>query len=256
MGVVSYLEKGKVLKMKQTETETGKLLATIDLTLEDIYALIRKCVAHRYKHFSRLQSYTSVDDMTQDVFLYYLSPMKSTNEIRLNHYIKEYKDKQHIINLIKQTSYQLPLYTLRRKDAKEIPISLQSVIYEANFFVDTLEDVIEDTKLSNEFSNVEFTTDIMKLLVEALNEANYSILKQKAEKKKTKYNAKNLPFMLNIKNCFLAYNRTKIQLRIIQDLADGYKNSELAKKYISFNKDIKIIREVFTNKINKYLRTQ
>ena len=89
--------------MDRTETET--LLEGINLTMNEIYTTIKNSIAWRYKTVSQLWGYTTVDDMAQEVLLYYLSVMRSTGEIRLNHYIKKYNDRQHIINMLKQTSY-------------------------------------------------------------------------------------------------------------------------------------------------------
>ena len=78
--------------MNQIITETEELLKGIDMSIEDIYDIMRKGVANRYRMVSQLWGYETVDDMVNSLWLYYLSPMKSTGEIRLHYYIKKYND--------------------------------------------------------------------------------------------------------------------------------------------------------------------
>ena len=54
---------------------TEELLKTIDLTLDEIYKIIKEGVTRRYSSFGQLRSLTTPDDMAQEVLLYYLSTM-------------------------------------------------------------------------------------------------------------------------------------------------------------------------------------
>ena len=232
---------------------TEELLKTIDLTLDDVYNIIKEGVKSRYKSFKDLRSLTTPDDMTQEVLLYYLSTMKSTGDIRLNHYIKKYQDRQHIINLIKQTSYQLPIYLLRSKEAinKSVSLSLPLRQFEGN----TLEDMIADNQAEQAiYSNIT-DKELTDLLRDELNTLNIYALKQKYNSAITKkYNEYNLPFLLDTANMVKAYNRTLVQLQIVKDLCAGYSKSFVSNKYKTYKEDIEIIKTAFLGKLNLYLR--
>lgn len=244
--------------MDRTETET--LLEGINLTMNEIYTTIKNSIAWRYKTVSQLWGYTTVDDMAQEVLLYYLSVMRSTGEIRLNHYIKKYNDRQHIINMLKQTSYQLPIYTLRSTGMKHKPLSLQVEIKLENDYTTTLEECIEDPKAHTEITKDLLREDFLKVLIEELNTINFNILKteylEKKKKEVVQFNASNLPFLLDTKNCLKATSRTKTQIRILKDLVKGCTKAELAKKYDTYKKDMEIIKTAFLGRMKSYLKTQ
>ena len=236
---------------------TEELLKTIDLTLDEIYKIIKEGVTRRYSSFGQLRSLTTPDDMAQEVLLYYLSTMKSTGDIRLNHYIKKYQDRQHIINLIKQTSYQLPLYTLRSKEAVNQPLSLQ-MYYKSPEFSNsdglTLEEIIPSENAESDIYNNVTNKELLELLREELNRLNICRLRQSY--KVNSYDEFNLPFLLDTSNYIKASEKTEVQLRIIKDLSEGCSKNSLSKKYASFREDMEIIRYAFLGKLHEYLRTQ
>lgn len=234
---------------------TEELLKTIDLTLEEIYKIIKEGVTRRYSTFGQLRGLTTPDDMAQEVLLYYLSTMKSTGDIRLNHYIKKYQDRQHIVNLIKQTSYQLPLYTLRSKEAVNQPLSLQ-IPYSSEstgYITMTLEDTIMDEAAENVIYDNVTSKELTELLRDELNRLNICRLRQTY--KVNSYDEFNLPFLLDTSNYVKATEKTEEQMRIIKDLSEGCSKNSLAKKYASFREDMEIIRYAFLGKLHEYLRT-
>ena len=236
---------------------TEELLKTIDLTLEDVYRIIMEGVKSRYKSFGALREITTPDDMTQEVLVYYLSIMKSTGDIRLNYYIKKFQDRQHIVNLIKQTAYQLPLYTLKSKYAVNKPLSLQ-IPYCFDFnnteTMTTLEDIIPDAYAEQDIYTNVTDKELNELLREELNRLNICRLKQTYNV--NSYDECNLPFLLDTSNYVKATEKTIIQLQIIKDLCDGCSKSSLTKKYKTFKEDLEIIRYAFLGKLHEYLRTQ
>lgn len=235
---------------------TEELLKTIDLTLDDIYKIIKEGVTRRYSTFGQLRGLTTPDDMVQEVLLYYLSTMKSTGDIRLNHYIKKYQDRQHIVNLIKQTSYQLPLYTLRSKEAVNQPLSLQMPYSSEStgYITMTLEDTIMDEEAENAIYDNVTNKELTELLRDELNRLNICRLRQTY--KVNSYDEFNLPFLLDTSNYVKATEKTEEQMRIIKDLSEGCSKNSLVKKYASFREDMEIIRYAFLGKLHEYLRTQ
>lgn len=234
---------------------TEELLKTIDLTLGDVYAIIKEGVINRYRSYGLLRALTTPEDMTQEVLVYYLSTMKSTGDIRLNYYIKKYQDKQHIINLLKQTSYQLPIYTLRSKEALNSPVSLNTFygILSDTTYTATLEDMIPDNNAESAiYSNVT-DKELNKLLREELDRLNLYKLKQVYNI--NKYDEYNLPFLLDTANYIKATEKTNIQMQIIKELSEGQSKTSLSKKYKSFKEDFEIIRYAFLGKLHEYLRT-
>lgn len=235
---------------------TEELLKTIDLTLDEIYKIIKEGVTRRYSTFGQLRGLTTPDDMVQEVLLYYLSTMKSTGDIRLNHYIKKYQDRQHIVNLIKQTSYQLPLYTLRSKEAVNQPLSLQMPYSSEStgYITMTLEDTIMDEEAENAIYDNVTNKELTELLRDELNRLNICRLRQTY--KVNSYDEFNLPFLLDTSNYVKATEKTEEQMRIIKDLSEGCSKNSLVKKYASFREDMEIIRYAFLGKLHEYLRTQ
>lgn len=241
-------------------TETEDLLQQIGLTMDEVCAIIKKCVAWRYKTVSQLWGLTTIDDMAQEVLVYYLSTMKSTGDVRLDYYIKKYNDKQHIINLLKQTSSQLPMYTLRSTEAKHRAVSLQTELSTKDGHTYLLEEILEDEDATKAITEGILKDDFMNVLKEELDKINFNILRiehrERLKKTTLHFNASNLPFLLNTDNYILANNRTHTQLQIFKELAEGHTKTELIKKYVSFKKDFEILKTAICGKMKSYLRTQ
>lgn len=234
--------------MNKTETEI--LLESIDTTLDEVTTIVKNCVAWKYKTMPQLWGYETVEDMSQKVLVYLLSTMKSTGDIRLNHYIKKYNDKKHILNLIRQSALQLPLYTLRSAELKHKPLSFQIELPNNGYdSADTLLDILIDEKASTEIENRLFREDFMQLLIDELNKANFYILKSTATNTE-------LPFLFDTTNYVKICNRTKTQLAIIQDLYNGYKKKELAQKYSNFKDHLAVVKQVLSENKSELLRTR
>lgn len=237
---------------------TEELLKTVDLTLDDIIRIVKEGVNGRYRSFKLLRELTTKEDLEQDVLLYYLSPMKSTGDIRLNHYIKQYPDRQHIINIIKQTSYQIPIIFLNSSPVVNRPIlSIDQKLKDTDA---TLEDIMPDRKAETAIYDNASRIDLGNVLAEKLKEFNFQYLKDKYEgKKRHSYSANSLPLLLNIPYYIDTYNmaddKTLTQLLIINDLCLGFSKKELAKKYDTFEEDLKIIKQVLKKELKPYLAT-
>ena len=161
-----------------TKTETEQLLNDIDMSIEDIYDIIKKGVANRFKIMKQLWGYDTVDDLSQNLILYYLSPMKTTGEIRLNYYIKKYNDKKHIENQIRLAAYQSPICRARRQEIKNRPVSFdQEYSLTNNNSVLSFEETIEDEHTTVKFEDNLLLEDLITELTETLNQINLDYLK-------------------------------------------------------------------------------
>ena len=237
--------------MNKTETEV--LLERVNLSIEEVYEIIRKGVASRYKTMKQLRACTTVDDLVQDVLEFYLEEMASVGEPRLKHYIEKYNDKEHIINLIKQTSYQLPVYYAR---TKEVSYSCDTLSFD---FVYTLNDkevafseMIADQKRDTQpFCRV-MDEDFYEFLRRELEDVNFNLIKAAYLKRRRIENSILLSIDVFNKLYTEAHNKTITQLNIVKDLCDGYKPKELKHKYKSFRANLDIIRNVLRNVISKY----
>lgn len=239
---------------------TEELLKTIDLTLDDVMKIIEEGVRGRYRAFGHLREITTADDLKQEVFLYYLSKMKSTGDIRLNYYIKKYGNREHIINLIKQTSYQIPLWVLKSRVAKENEVTMSLYINVGKYDAlekKTLIDTLPDNRSELDIYENITSKELYELLKEELNELNLKRLKQeyKKDNQENAYDEYNLPFVLDTANYVKAYERTLIQLQIVKDLSDGYQKNVLTNKYNNFKEDIEIIKKALFGRLYTYLRT-
>lgn len=237
-GFVGFLLRERENK-DMNKTETEKLLETINLSMDDIYNIAKLGVAQRYKNITKLWNYNTVDDTVQDVITYYLSTMESTGDIRLNYYIKKYQNREHIVNLIKQTSYQLPLRYLKRKELTHLPLSLDITVEETSN--KTLLDTIIDPKGEYDFNTIE-TKDFIESVLRELDNINYD----RVRKLYSKYFAKR-SLLLNVNTYLYVYSKaqdkTDKQLDIIMDLYSGKAVKELQEKYQNFRAEYKIIKD-------------
>lgn len=221
------------------KTETEELLETINLSMDDIYNIAKLGVAQRYKNIARLWNYNTVEDTVQDVITYYLSTMESTGQIRLNYYIKKYHNREHVVNLIKQTSYQLPIRYLKRKELTHMSVSLDIVV--DNEHNTTLLDTIEDPKSENRFIDID-TKSFLENVLRELDLINYDRVRNLY----AKYFVKR-SLLLDIDTYLYVYSKaqdkTDKQLDIILDLYSGCAIKELKQKYQNFKVDYGIIKE-------------
>lgn len=229
-----------------TKTETEQLLNNIGMSIEEMQDIIKKGVANRFKHMSQLWGYDTVDDLSQNLILYYLSPMKTTGEIRLNYYIKKYNDKKHIENQIRLAAYQSPICRARRQEIKNRPVSFdQEYSLTNNNGALSFEETIEDEHMTMKFEDNLLLEDLITELTETLNQINLDYLKKQSKKD-------SLSFLIDMNNYVLVTNQTKIQLNILKDLFYGYKRCELNKKYSNYNKQITIIKNALTKLYPQY----
>lgn len=238
--------------MSKTKTETEVLLERINLTMEEVYDIVRKGVASRYNSIKMLRSCTTVDDLTQKVLLYYMDEMP-IGDIRLNHYIKKYNNKEHIVNLIRQTSYQLPVNYANSQEALNIckTYSLDYSYYLNDSYVEFGE-MVEDVKASREIFDNLMLEDFKSVLRKELNRINLKLLK-KSRQNKYKVNKLDIKKVLPELKA-TAKEKTDLQMQIIQDLCDGYTAGEIRKKKVNFIKNIQIIRGALKTIISKYQR--
>jgi len=229
-----------------TKTETEQLLNNIGMTMEGVYDIVKKGVANRFRQVSQLWGYDTVDDLVQSLMLYYLSPMKSTKEIRLNYYIKKYNDKKHLENQIRLVAYQWPICQARRKEIKNKPIS-----FDRDFNVDSDDNslaVIETIPDESSIAQVEdklMIEDLINRLTELLNQLNLEALREKSKKD-------SLSFLIDMDNYIIVYNQTKIQLSLFKDLYYGYKRCELNKKYNNYSKHLMVLKNALSKIYTQY----
>lgn len=235
-----------------SKTETEVLLERINLSIPEVYDIIKRGVTSRYNSMRQLKTCTTVDDLTQNVLLFYLDKMETANDIRLNHYIKKYNDREHIINLIKQTSYQLPIYYARTQEVINISKTC-SLDYEYcidNHYV-AFGEFVEDVKASKQITNNVMHKDFMMILKKELQRINYKIIKNNRLKHINRKNRHTEKYsILGMRKT--ALENTEIQLNIIKDLCDGYKQKELRKRHRAFSSNLQIIRGALKTIIYKY----
>lgn len=237
--------------MSKTKTETEVLMERINLTMEEVYDVVRKGVASRYNSIKMLRACTTVDDLTQKVILYYLDEMP-IGDRRLDHYIKKYNNKQHIINLIRQTSYQLPVSYAKSQEAINQckMLSLDYGYYLNDSYLEFGE-IVEDVKATREIFDNLMLEDFKSILRKELNRVNLKLLKQ-ARQNICRVNKLNLKKVLPELQA-TAKEKTDMQMQLIQYMCDGYTAVEARKKgIINVNKNIKIIKSVLKTVVNKY----
>ena len=229
-------------------TETEKLLKGINMSIDDVYDIIKKGVANRFKMMPQLWGYDTVEDLAQNLMVYYLSPMKSTGEIRLNYYIKKYNNKSHIENQIRLSAYQTPLCQARRKEIKNRPISYEVAFNQSNNNDDnaiSLKETIADEYVKVKFEENLILEDLINALTETLNQLNLDYLREHSKKD-------SLSFLTDMNNYILVCNQTKMQLSLLRDLYHGYKRCELNKKYSNYTKQINILKDALSRLYPQY----
>lgn len=231
--------------MNQNITETEKLLNNIGMSINDIYDIAKKGIANRFKMVPQLWGYDTVDDLTQNLVTYYLSPMKSTGEIRLNYYIKKYNDKSHIENQIRLSAYQTPFVAARKKEIKNRPISYDQDFGAINDNVVSIRETIADEYIKVKFEENLVIEDLITSLTETLNQLNLDYLRAHSKENE-------LTFLINMNNYRTVYSQTKIQLNLLKDLYYGYRRCELNKKYSNYNKQIMILKDALSRLYPQY----
>lgn len=222
--------------MNNNITETEQLLNNIGMSITEVCDIIKKGVGSRFKSMTQLWGYDTVDDLSQTVLLYFLSPMKSTGEIRLNYYIKKYDDKKHIENLIRTSAYQAPICQARRKEVRNKPIS-----YDVEFNQEgddcplSLEKTFADDYVAIKFEDNLNFEDLIDNLTEILNQINLDNLKKQSKKD-------NLAFLIDMNNYLFVYKQTKTQLNLLKDLFYGYRRGELREKYSNYGKHLNVLK--------------
>ena len=234
----------------ENKTDTETLLRTYNMTMQDVYKIIGKGVSTSYLKTSSLRSYTTIDDMTQDVLLYYLSTMKSTGEIRLNYYIKACKSREHFARLLFQAGMQKPYLVVNSKAYRERAYSFEDVFKDIedcdDYKINTISKYLIDKE--KEPNKTMQNKEIVDLIVEKLNTYNFNRLKLKYKD--------NLSFLMDTKNCLIAYKETLKQLRLIIDKFNGVPILELKEKYgCNPQYEMRKIRNILGEEVENYLRT-
>lgn len=214
------------------------------LTYADMRELIRKEVSKDYCKYKVLRSSYDIDDIVNDVCLYYLSPMKHYNETRLSHYVNKHKGVAYIKNLIKLTSRQWVGCVLRDKHVKHNAYSLNTVLSDAdNRFVEFQDLIVDETiDLDARFNERDFLVDIIKDLREYNKKYLFSCARQKDE------SLSELEFICSVQNNLKIGELNEMHYKLIQDLIYGYKVKDLKKKYTEFNYLMNSLKEVLSKK--------
>ena len=214
------------------------------LTYVDMQEIIRKEVSKFYYKYSAIRAHYDIEDIVDEVCLYYLSPMKHFDSTRLNHYVEKYNgDIKHLKNLFKLTSRQWLNMVLRDKQIKHKDVSLNNVISGMDDKLVELQDLMSDDSIDIEsrLREEEFLNDILADLrfYNLMYMCNY--IKDKSVK---------------ITSLDIDVDRlTQLHLSLLKDIIAGYKVKELKSKYEDYEYLITGVREVLNKKykvINGY----
>ena len=219
------------------------------LTFADMQGIIRKEVSKFYNSYKVLQADYEVDDIVDEVCLYYLSPMKRTGEIRLEHYVNTHPgDINYLKNLLKLTSRQWLNCVVRDKHIKHKELSLNSIISNADDKVVELQDLIADDSIDIEAKVQE--KDFLVGIVKDLREYNVMYLYNKAKVVAEKKNKTltQLEFICNTHNLIDVHKLTEAHLNLIKDLIAGYKSKELKVKYKDYAYLINGVKQVLSKR--------
>lgn len=192
-------------------------------------------LAKQYYRYPKVQGMYELDDLVQDVIMWYYQPMRN-GEQRLAHYLKLY-DLQHFCNHLRFSLQQYIPALLRYNHMKYIPMSLNVPLdydNESTEFIDMIADETESYESKLTFID---TFDEIK---RALKESNTRKLYKEAKR-------------LDPNLCydeFKVYPTTiteigpilRDQLNIISDLLHGYKPSELRNKYTNYDSLLRCVK--------------
>lgn len=222
------------------------------LTYADMQELIRKEVSKLYYKYKAIHIDYDIEDIVNEVCLYYLSPMKHSDETRIDHYVKLYDgDINHLTNLFKLSARQWLIVCLRNKNIKHRGLSLNTLINVGEDRVAELQDLIADESVHIDSDILE--QDYLNGLVEDLRKYNTKYLYLKA---KTKNKAlSELEFICNPQNIIDVGTLNDLHLKLINDIISGYKVWELKLKYQNYNYLIKALRETFNQRRNLGTKT-
>ena len=218
------------------------------LTYSDMQELIRKEVSRFYYKYSAIKSEYEIDDIVDEVCLYYFSPMKHFDETRLDHYVKKYNgDINHLKNLFKLTSRQWLNLVLRDKHVKNKEFSLNSIITGVDDKVVEFQDLLVDETIDLE-AKLKEEEFLNELLID-LREYNLTHLYNQAQSKNTML--KKLEFICNPYNMIDAHKLTETHLCLIRDIIAGYQSKELKAKYSNYKYLMDSMTEVLSHRYNK-----
>lgn len=206
-------------------------------TYTDMYELIKKEISKIYFSYAALRVDYTIDDLTNDVMLTYMSPMKSTGENRLQHYLDKYQgDINHLKNLFKLSARQQLNMALRNKHIKYKGFSLNTVVSHTDDNIIEYQDLLVDESI--DFDTKLEEQDFINSLIKDLDEYNkrnmYMISLEKQQVKS------RLEFILDPNNLINVAMLTEKHKQMIIDLLNGYKVYELKTKY---KKDYKYLMD-------------
>lgn len=135
-----------------------------EFTDADLIETLKEGLWYQYLKYPVIQGYLEFDDLLQDCLLDWYNVMKSTGEVRIEHYRKTI-DWKHMKNMVKLYTYQVVPNYLRTNAVKYHPLSLNKEIKEDDEreteFIDLIQSNDEDILLTAE------SNDILSILNES-----------------------------------------------------------------------------------------
>lgn len=117
-------------------------------TDEDLIETLREGLWYQYLKYPVIQNYLEFDDLVNECVLGWYETMKSTGEVRIEHYRKTLTWK-HIKNMVKLSTYQVVPNYLKSNAVKFQPLSLNATMSgdedeDAKEFIDLVPSLDED----------------------------------------------------------------------------------------------------------------
>lgn len=117
-------------------------------TDEDLIETLREGLWYQYLKYPVIQNYLEFDDLVNECVLGWYEIMKSTGEVRIEHYRKTLTWK-HIKNMVKLSTYQVVPNYLKSNAVKFQPLSLNATMSgdedeDAKEFIDLVPSLDED----------------------------------------------------------------------------------------------------------------
>lgn len=122
-----------------------------EFTDQDLLQVLEEGLWYQYCKYPAIQSYMEFEDLVHDCVLDWYEIMKSTGEVRIEHYRKT-MDYKHLRNTVKLYTYQVVPNYLRTNALKYRPLSLNKAIGNdeddnAKEYIDLIPSLDEDVLL-------------------------------------------------------------------------------------------------------------
>lgn len=212
---------------------------------EFFVSFVRNELSKYYYSYPKVREMFELDDIVQDVIMWYYQPMKN-GEQRLAHYLSKC-GFNHFCNHLRSSLKQTIPALLRYSFMKNIPMSLNVPIDRDNETTEFL-DMIADKSESSD-SLVQFS-DLLMQIKKSLQETRTISLYKEALKSNPSLSYNE--FRIYPSTILSVWPIVREQINIVQDLMNGYKSTELRLKYKDFDILLQGVRSVVTN----YYRSQ